>query len=102
MDGFEVSSAGTAPDATCQVTADLLEWADAVFVMERRQKRWIEGRFAAVVRGKRLVSLEIPDRYDFMQAELIAELRAKVLPRLRARTRQGDEERQEANFQVEG
>lgn len=37
MDGIEVSSAGTSPEAACPVSADLLEWADQVFVMEERQ-----------------------------------------------------------------
>ena len=80
-----MSSAGTAPDAECPVSTDLLEWADLVLAMERRQKRFLQRRFAGVVRGKRIVSLEIPDRYGFMQPELIAVLRAKVPPFLRAR-----------------
>jgi protein-tyrosine phosphatase len=37
MDGIEVSSAGTSPEAACSVSADLLVWADQVFVMEERQ-----------------------------------------------------------------
>jgi predicted protein tyrosine phosphatase len=35
MDGIEVSSAGTGVEAECQVSADLLEWADRVSVMEQ-------------------------------------------------------------------
>jgi predicted protein tyrosine phosphatase len=80
LDGIEVSSAGTAPDAECLVDQELIEWADDVFVMEQKQKKLLAGRFGVSLSGKRIVCLGIPDRYEFMQDELIALLRAKVLP----------------------
>jgi predicted protein tyrosine phosphatase len=46
MGGIEVSSAGTSSDAECQVSADLLEWADQVFVMEQRQRRYLQADLA--------------------------------------------------------
>jgi predicted protein tyrosine phosphatase len=48
MGGIEVSSAGTSPDAECPVSADLLEWADQVFVMEQRQRRYLQAHFGSV------------------------------------------------------
>jgi predicted protein tyrosine phosphatase len=83
MDGIEVSSAGTSVDARCQVSADLLEWADRVFVMEQSQRRYLNAHFANSLKDKRIVCLDIPDRYSYMQPELVAVLRAKVLPLLR-------------------
>ncbi len=80
LDGLEVSSAGTAPDAECPVSADLLEWAELIFVMEAKQRAFLTKWFAEAVREKKIVDLGIPDRFRYMQAELIAELRAKVLP----------------------
>ncbi len=80
MDGVEVSSAGTAVDAERPVSADLLGWAELIFVMEVKQRAHLAKRFAAAVREKKIVVLGIPDRYRYMQAELIAELRVKVLP----------------------
>jgi predicted protein tyrosine phosphatase len=77
-DGFEFSSAGTAADADCPVSADLIEWADDIVVMEERQARQIRMRFASELRAKRLVNLNIPDRYVLMQPELIFALRAKA------------------------
>jgi len=77
-----VSSAGTAPDAECVISADLVEWADAVFVMEQKQKALLKVRFGAVLKEKRLICLGIPDRFSYMQEELIILLRAKVLPLL--------------------
>jgi predicted protein tyrosine phosphatase len=78
MDGYEVSSAGTATDADCPVSADLLDWADTIVVMEKRYARQLRLHFADSLKDKRLVSLDIPDRYMPMQPELIAALRAKA------------------------
>jgi predicted protein tyrosine phosphatase len=75
---IEVSSAGTAADADCPLSGDLLEWADDVVVMEKRHAQQIRAQFAASLKGKRLVCLNIPDRYTYMQPELIAELQAKA------------------------
>jgi predicted protein tyrosine phosphatase len=83
MDGIEVSSAGTSVEARCQVSADLLEWADRVFVMEQSQRRYLNAHFAHSLKDKKIVCLNIPDRFSYMQPELVAVLRAKVLPLLR-------------------
>jgi predicted protein tyrosine phosphatase len=83
MDGIDVSSAGTSVDARCQISADLLEWADRVFVMEESQRRYLKAHFAQCLRDKKIVCLNILDRYGYMQPELVTVLRAKVLPLLR-------------------
>jgi predicted protein tyrosine phosphatase len=78
VEGFAFSSAGTAADADCPVSADLLEWADDVVVMEDRQAQQLRMRFGAALKAKRVINLNIPDRYEAMQPELIAALRAKA------------------------
>jgi predicted protein tyrosine phosphatase len=83
MDGIEVRSAGTSAEAECPVSADLLEWADRVFVMETSQRRYLDAHFASVLKDKKIVCLNIPDIYRYMQPELVVALRAKVLPLLR-------------------
>ena len=83
MDGIEVSSAGTSVEARCPVSADLLEWADRVFVMEPTQRRYLNAHFVHSLRDKKIVCLNIPDRYGYMEPELVTVLRAKVLPQLR-------------------
>jgi len=80
---IEVSSAGTAADADCPVSGDLIEWADDIFVMESRHARQLRKQFGPALGGKRLVSLDIPDRYTLMQPELIDLLQSRVPPRLR-------------------
>jgi predicted protein tyrosine phosphatase len=78
LDGVEVSSAGTAADADCPVSGDLIEWADTIVVMEKRYAQQIRTQFSPLLRGKRLVCLDIPDRYALMQSELVDHLRAKA------------------------
>jgi predicted protein tyrosine phosphatase len=82
-EGLEVASAGTSPDAEELVTAELIEWADLVVAMEARHKRALTREHGRALRGKRLVVLDIPDRYDFMDPELVALLEARVTPHLR-------------------
>ncbi len=76
--GWDVRSAGTQPAARVPVTPGLLRWADVVFAMEKSHRQRLEERFPEDVRGCHLVTLLIPDDYEFMQAELVEELEAKV------------------------
>ncbi|MDX5371980.1 MAG: low molecular weight protein tyrosine phosphatase family protein [Pseudomonadaceae bacterium] len=76
--GVESDSAGLAADAEVALSAEQLEWAELVFVMERVHQRRLQQRFAPWLKGKRVICLGIPDDYDFMQAELVELLRRKV------------------------
>lgn len=79
----ETDSAGLAPDAEVPLSAEQVEWADLVFVMERRHRQALLRRFPAAMRGKRLVCLDIPDDYTYLQPELVLLLERKVGPLLR-------------------
>lgn len=81
--GFETDSAGLAPDADCQLSAEQLEWADLVFVMEKQHRTRLQQRFATQLRGTKIVCLDVPDRYEFMQPELVTLLEKKVGQHLR-------------------
>ena len=80
---IENDSAGLAPDADCLLSAEQLEWAELIFVMEKQHRVKLQQRFAASLRGKKLVCLDIPDRFEFMQPELIELLQKKVGQHLR-------------------
>jgi predicted protein tyrosine phosphatase len=80
---LEVDSAGLADDAETPLSADQLDWAELIVVMEASHRRRLRSRYAARLRGKRVVCLDIPDRYDFMQPELVELLLRKVGPLLR-------------------
>lgn len=76
--GLETSSAGLNHGAENPVTPELLQWADVIFVMERAHRSKLSAKFQPHLRGKRIVCLDIPDEYDFMDPELVALLEAKV------------------------
>lgn len=82
--GVECSSAGLNHDAENPLTPELVEWADLIFVMEREHKTKLSARFKPQLNGKRVVCLNIPDNYRFMDAALVKLLKTKVtgfLPR---------------------
>lgn len=75
---LEVASAGTNHDADTPLTAELVAWADILFVMERTHRAKVQKRFRAALNGKRIICLDIPDDHDFMDPTLIRLLEAKL------------------------
>ena len=80
--GVEAMSAGLDNDADVPCTPELLEWADIVFVMEKTHRARLSKRFKPYLKA-RVVCLDIPDNYGFMQPELVQLLHARVDRRLR-------------------
>jgi predicted protein tyrosine phosphatase len=80
--GIEVKSAGVGKEATVPVSPDLLEWADLIFVMEKRHRNIIQSKFKEIYQRKRIICLYIPDDFEFMDPELIGLLEEKVTPYL--------------------
>ena len=83
FDGFslyQVRSVGTQPGARIVITAGHIGWADLIFVMEKSHLNRIRRKFPKALEGKRVVTLNIPDDYEFMQPELLHELRGKLAP----------------------
>ena len=76
--GIETSSAGLNHDAENPVTPELLSWADIIFVMERAHRSKLSAKFKPHLGGKRVICLEIPDEFEFMDPYLIRLLKAKV------------------------
>jgi predicted protein tyrosine phosphatase len=70
----ETDSAGLDNDAVVPLSPEQIEWADVIFVMERRHRARLGQKFRAHLRGKRVVCLNIPDDYAFMQPALIERL----------------------------
>ncbi len=75
---LEVDSAGTNHDADNPLTTELVAWADVIFVMEKAHRSKLQRRFRSALGGRRVICLDIPDDYDFMQPELIRLLEIKV------------------------
>ena len=76
--GVEAMSAGLNNDATIPVSFELIEWADVVVVMEKPHKNTITKKFGAHLKGKKVIVLDIPDEYEYMQPELVQILKVKV------------------------
>lgn len=76
--GIETSSAGLNHDAENPVTPELLQWADIIFVMERAHRAKLSAKFRPHLRGKRVICLDIPDDYEYMEESLVRLLKAKV------------------------
>lgn len=79
---LEVRSAGTAADALVRVNEQMLDWADVIFIMDDLQRRSLRRRFPAHPAVERLVCLEIPDDFTFLQPELVALLERRTSPHL--------------------
>ena len=80
---LEVDSAGLAEDAEVTLTTEQLDWAELIMVMEASHRRRLQARHRNHLKGKRVICLDIPDDYDFMQPELVALLLRKAGPLLR-------------------
>lgn len=76
--GVEAISAGTNNDATTPISGDLIEWADVIFCMEKVHRNKLSSKFKSEFKIKRLVVLDIPDNYEYMDPELIRILKSKV------------------------
>ena len=75
---IEVASAGTNNDAENPLTNELIEWADFIVVMERSHRNKVQKRFNKFLNNKKMICLDIPDDYEFMDAGLIRLLEARM------------------------
>ncbi len=79
---LEVMSAGTDPRCGNPVTAELVEWADVIFVMERAHRTKLSKRYRSSLKA-RVICLNIPDNYEYMDPALVRLLETRVTPHLR-------------------
>ena len=79
---LDVRSAGTSGDALVRVNQRMLDWAEQIFVMDATQVRELEVMFPGHPALQRLVCLDIPDDFTFLQPELVTLLEARVAAHL--------------------
>jgi predicted protein tyrosine phosphatase len=79
---LDVRSAGTDEDAMVRVNARMLEWADIIFAMDPMQVDALRRTFPAHPALERIVCLDIPDEFVFLQPALVEMLQLKVLQHL--------------------
>jgi predicted protein tyrosine phosphatase len=76
--GLEVASAGLNDDSATPVSAELLEWADVIFVMEKIHRSKLSRRYGKHLKKQRIICLDIPDKFEYMDEGLVRFLKAAV------------------------
>ncbi len=78
FDGINAIGCGTNSDSETPLSGDLVEWADVILVMEKAHKVKVSKKYRELLQHKRVVCLDIPDNYQYMQAELVELLKRRV------------------------
>jgi predicted protein tyrosine phosphatase len=78
IEGFKVKSAGLNNDAVVTTTPELVEWADYIFVMEKSHRNKLQKKFKKFLNKQRVICLDIPDEYEYMDEGLINILKQRL------------------------
>jgi predicted protein tyrosine phosphatase len=70
--GVTADFGGLSADADVVQDRDQIMEADIIAVMDRAQLTRLKRQFAPDLRGKRLVCLDVPDRFGYMAPALVA------------------------------
>jgi predicted protein tyrosine phosphatase len=81
--GVETDSAGLHSSAAVVLSPEQIAWADLIVVMENRHRTLLSKGYRARLKGKRVVCVDVPDKYRFMDPALIAVLETRAAPFLR-------------------
>ena len=77
-----VRSAGTHRAARHSVNREDIQWADTILVMEDKHKQHLKAQFRHELMTKKVVVLDIPDDYQYMDPELVEWLTEAVTAQL--------------------
>ena len=83
---YVAKSAGTSDKARIKLTANLINWADQIFVMEKRHAAIIRQNYPDLMMDRSrsvsgrdsIVTLDISDDYQYMDPELIEILESRL------------------------
>ena len=80
IEGLEAKSAGTdAFEDSNQLTTELFQWADTIYVMENHHRNKVRKMVGnSIFLSKKVIVLNILDDYDFMENTLINALRIRL------------------------
>lgn len=70
INGHCVRSAGTEKNSRIKVTPGLIGWADLIFCFEKKHFRRLREKYSEELSGKQIVTLNIPDDFEYMDEEL--------------------------------
>ena len=77
---LDVKSAGIKKYAETPLTKELIDWADSIFVMEKKHKSYIRDSLMNPKKEDNIIILGIEDKYNYMDPELIRILEEKLIP----------------------
>jgi predicted protein tyrosine phosphatase len=75
---YVAKSAGTSDKARIKLTANLINWADQIFVMEKRHAAIIRQNYPDLIADRSIITLQISDDYQYMDPELIEILESRL------------------------
>ena len=75
---YVARSAGTSDSARIKITAGLINWADRIFVMEKRHLAIIKHKYPEAIDAKPIIVLQIDDDYQYLDPELIELLESRL------------------------
>lgn len=73
LDGYNghvVRSAGTEKNSRVKLTSGLIGWADMIFCFEKKHLYRIKENYTEETAGKAVITMNIPDEYEYMDDEL--------------------------------
>jgi predicted protein tyrosine phosphatase len=76
--GVETDSAGISSGASVLLSSEQVDWADIIFVMEKTHRNKLARQFRRHLKNKRVICLDIPDDYEFMDPVLVRTLENRV------------------------
>ncbi len=77
-DRYTARSAGTSDRSRVKITPGLINWADQIFVMEKRHAAIMQRNYPDLIVNKSLTILHISDDYQHMDPELIEILTSRL------------------------
>ncbi|RZG71789.1 low molecular weight protein tyrosine phosphatase family protein [Acinetobacter sp. WCHAc060025] len=80
--GISTRSAGTSKHAKHTISSKDIAWADLIFVMEQKHKQNIKEKFPQLLQRKKVIVLDIPDDYHYMDEALVELLHEVMQPYL--------------------
>jgi len=81
-EGIETASAGTDEKADQPLDSEVIQWADVIFVMETVHRTRLTKKFGPWLRDKRVIVLNIPDDFAYIEPALVQLLERTVGPLL--------------------
>jgi predicted protein tyrosine phosphatase len=77
-DLYVAKSAGTSDKSRVKITAGVINWADRIFVMEKRHAAIIQQNYPDLIADRSIITLHISDDYQYMDLELIEILESRL------------------------